>query len=479
MKAVSTPQTRCRAAMTRCDITPPVGIYHRMWGAATHDRATGVHQPLLATLLHLEPLSGDRSQALLLLALDHCILDQDDIVLMQQAVASAAQVEPRQVLVTLSHTHAAGLMSRSRCALPGGEMIGPYLDGLAAKAAGLAEKAIQQLVPATIVYGFGRSSLAANRDYFDAERKSFVCGYNPEGAADDTVLVATIRDERAQPIGTLVNYACHPTTLAWQNTLISPDYVGTLREVIERETNAACLFLQGASGDLGPKVGFVGDPAVAEQNGRQLAYAVLQSLVALPHPDVEFTYAGPVVSGATIGTWRFQPVPDFVAARQAEWQFRQWHESLAYRPDLPTVEATQSQIQQWTLEETRLIHSGEGELARDYHARIERATRQLWRLKALPEGSLPLPITLARLGDAIWLFVAGEHYQCLQTELRARFPQRPIFVTTLTGGWQPGYIPPAETYGRGIYQEEIAVVARGSAEQIMKSIEEHLDPLSR
>ena len=37
------------------DITPPVGIYHRMWGAATHDRATGVHKPLLATLLWLEP----------------------------------------------------------------------------------------------------------------------------------------------------------------------------------------------------------------------------------------------------------------------------------------------------------------------------------------------------------------------------------------------------------------------------------------
>ena len=36
-----------------------------------------------------------------------------------------------------------------------------------------------------------------------------------------------------------MNYACHPTTLAWQNTLISPDYVGAC-EVIERET--AVLF---------------------------------------------------------------------------------------------------------------------------------------------------------------------------------------------------------------------------------------------
>ena len=58
MRCVETPQSRCRAAAARCDITPPVGIYHRMWGAALHDRATGVHRPLEATLLWLEPESA-------------------------------------------------------------------------------------------------------------------------------------------------------------------------------------------------------------------------------------------------------------------------------------------------------------------------------------------------------------------------------------------------------------------------------------
>ena len=49
MSRVLTPQSRCRFGIARCDVTPPVGIYHRMWGAATHDRATGVHRPLSAT----------------------------------------------------------------------------------------------------------------------------------------------------------------------------------------------------------------------------------------------------------------------------------------------------------------------------------------------------------------------------------------------------------------------------------------------
>jgi hypothetical protein len=477
MRTIKTPQTRCRAAVARCDITPSAGIYHRMWGAATHDRATGVHKPLLATLLWLEPVSGDRSQAVIILALDHCILDQADVGLIQNAVAAAAGVQPRQVLVTLSHTHAAGLMSRSRSALPGGELIGPYLDELAHKAAKLAADAADELKPATILYGTGRSTLAANRDYFDEERGIFVCGYNPAGPADDTVLVALVLDEGEHLLGTLVNYACHPTTLAWQNTLISPDYVGALREIVERDLPAPCLFLQGASGDLGPRVGFVGDAATADRNGAQLGYAALAALRATSSPGVEFTYAGPVVSGATIGTWKYRSEGQAALRRHAAWHIDEWAVPLTYRPDLPSLEQAQAAIVHWQQQENQARAAGDEKSVRDCHAQVERATRQAWRLRVLPKDNFPLRVILAGLGDALWLFVPGEHYQILQTSLRQRFPQQPIIIATLTGGWQPGYIPPAETYGRGIYQEQIAVVAAGSAEQLLDDVGRHMENL--
>ncbi len=56
---VNTPTSRLRLGYARRDITPPVGIYHRMWGAARHDAATGVHRPLHIDVLILEPLGGD------------------------------------------------------------------------------------------------------------------------------------------------------------------------------------------------------------------------------------------------------------------------------------------------------------------------------------------------------------------------------------------------------------------------------------
>jgi hypothetical protein len=477
MNVVETPQTRCRAAIARCDITPPIGCYHRMWGAATHDRSTGVHKPLLATLLWLEPPQGDASQALLIVALDHCLLDSYDISRLQLGAARAADVAPAQAVITFSHTHAAGFLSRSRHEYAGGDLIPPYLSELDDKVKNLAGRIRDAVVPATIVYGTGRSRLAAHRDFYDSKGARFVCGLNPAGPADDTLLIGKISAGRGQLLATVVNYACHPTTLAWENTLVSPDYVGALRETVEQHTHAPCLFLQGASGDLGPRHGFVGDTAVADSNGRQLAFAALAAVEALPPSGTQFVYSGRVESGATLGVWRHEPVSAASRSGHGLWEFAQVEIPLEYRPELPSKEATEAELERWQNEGHRADAAGDREQAAASHAHIERMTRQLWKLTELPGGRFLLVATVARMGNAVWVFVPGEHYQVLQTELRARFPNCPLLVTTVSNGWQPGYIPTSDTYGRGIYQEQIAVVAKGSAEQVIAAVAAEIERL--
>jgi hypothetical protein len=86
----------------------------------------------------------------------------------------------------------------------------------------------------------------------------------------------------------------------------------------------------------------------------------------------------------------------------------------------------------------------------------------------------PLPVTVWNTGDAMWVFVAGEHYSALQTSLRLRFPGVPLMITTITDGWQPGYLPTAETYGKGIYQETIAMVAAGALERVTEELAEQM-----
>jgi hypothetical protein len=473
MPHVDTPSSICRFGIARCDITPPVGIYHRTWGAATHDRATGVHRPLTATAAVFQAARGPVTPATeqVVLAVDHCLLWAPEMGQLLAAVCAASGVAPEQVVVAFSHTHAAGLMGRERVGLPGGDLIPPYLDELARRLAGLVREARAAVRPATVTYATGRCDMAGHRDFHDEVSGQFVCGYNPGGPADDAVLVARVTDEAGRVVATFVNYACHPTTLAWENTLISPDFPGAMREVVEGTAGAPCAFLQGASGDLGPREGFVGDPAVADRNGRQLAYAALAALEGLPPPGTRFEYAGPVISGATLGAWRHVPLDQEGLRTKETWQLRRWTVDLPYRPELLTPEQVEAERARWQGEEEQARRAGDAARARDCRAMVERMTRWRTRLAVLPRGKqFPLPVTLWRMGDALWVAVEAEHYQQLQRSLRQRFPGVPIVVMTLANGSRTTYLPRADTYGRGIYQESIAVLAPGCLESLIDAV---------
>jgi hypothetical protein len=470
---VDFPQSIVRAGVARGDITPPVGIYHRMWGAATHDRSTGVHRPLTATALVLAPAdeAATDGRPAVFLAVDHCLLWTNEMRALLAAVAAKAEVPQEQNFVFFSHTHAAGLMGLERCSLPGGDLIPGYLTDLADKLGDLVRQALVALQPASIVYGTGRCDLATNRDYLDEERGEYVCGFNPGGIADDTVVVARITARDDSPLATIVNYACHPTTLAWENTLISPDYIGAMREVVESATRAPCFFIQGASGDIGPREGFVGDVAVADRNGRRLGYAALAALESLPAPQQRLAYAGAVVSGATLGPWRFQPTPAERRRAASLWQESRTTVALKYRDDLGSAVELQAEHAKWEREQAAADAAGDSIRARDARAMIERATRRLTRIDSLPPGeSYPYPIRAWRLGDAVWLALDGEHYNVLQRTLRERFPETPIVVGTIANGSNVWYLPDAGSYGKGLYQESASVLAKGSLESLVSAL---------
>lgn len=466
-----TPQSRCRFALAHADITPPADIYHRMWGAAKHEQATGVHRPLRATVAVFAPIAGEGRQVLV--ALDHCVLGAVEHRNLISAITAISGAAAEEFLVVFSHTHGAGLMGLDRAGLPGGEHIPPYLDQVGETVGTLAKEALRSLVPATLVYGQGHCNLATHRDFWNGSQ--FICGHNPGAPADDTLVVAKVEDEQGSTLATVVNYACHPTTLAWDNTLISPDYIGAMRELVERETGVPCLFLQGASGELGPREGFVGDPAVADRNGCELGYAALSTLTSLPKAGTNFIYAGPVVSGATLGAWKHVALSAEALTENALWHRERWEEPLPYRPGQPTVTETESALANLQSEEAAARAAGDETRAAELRALAERKSRLLHRLRELPTGDhYPLQVALWQIGDAVWIGVQGESYSLLQTELRRRFPDKTLLIASIAADWGASYLPPRELYDTGIYQESIAVVAAGSLEQLIDSIASRL-----
>ena len=99
------PTLVCYAGAAKLDITPPVGIYTRMWGAALHDCATEVHRPLFASALVLaeSPTAAPR----VLVTVDLCVMAFEETEEVIAAVSEALGITDRhQIVFTMSHTHA-------------------------------------------------------------------------------------------------------------------------------------------------------------------------------------------------------------------------------------------------------------------------------------------------------------------------------------------------------------------------------------
>jgi hypothetical protein len=392
-------------------------------------------------------------------------------------LAEVGGVTPDRVVINFSHSHASGWFVPDRIPLPGGELIPDYLRDLNEKVRQAAQLAMANVQEVTISYATGRSNMAGNRDYWDSERGIYACGFNPDAPADDTVMVARVTDTSGKVNAVIVNYACHPTTLAWDNSLLSPDYIGALRETVEKNTGATCVFLQGACGDLGPREGFVGDPAVADRNGRQVGYAALSALESMDAPLTDFAYTGPVVSGATLGTWA--PVPQsrerLADTTQIDGSCYQVPLPLRERPD---VEQLHQDLEDWNAKSDAANAAGDVVAARDARAYAERARRWIARLDDMPPGeTFPVQYSVFRFGDAIWISCGGEPYNILQVELRRRFPNYPLLVTPISGDLQIAYLLPYDRYGKGLYQEEPSILAQGCLEGLIEAISARVQAL--
>ena len=438
---IRVPRTRARVGIARRDITPPLGIRAKNWGPADWERSEGAHRPFELTALAL--ISSD-GRPRVLLAVDGTwwrrVADERAV---RGAILAGLGLEPDQLMLSLSHTHAGAVLCAADVHLPGGELIPGYLDALAAAGVAAGREALDAARDGLIEWTHGRCTLAADRE-LDLDGRALV-GYNPSGTADDTVTIGRISVDGVVR-ATLVNYACHPTTLAWQNREVSPDYVGAMREIVESATGAPCLFVQGASGELAPREQYTGDVGVADRHGRSLGHAVLAALDALPAPGEELTLEGVVESGAPLAIWAGQSVEggdDAVASLSSV--------ELPLR-DLPTIDEL--------AEEWKDI---------DPRSREER----LGRARNLRDGyidgpTVQHPVWAWRLGDAIIVGHPGEAYSTLQTTLRARFPGTPIIVMNLTNG--PGfvYLPTRDAYDRGAYQAWQTPLAPGALELLVE-----------
>ncbi|MFJ4107503.1 hypothetical protein [Oerskovia enterophila] len=258
------------------------------------------------------------------------------------------------------------------------------------------------------------------------------------------------------PLATIVNYACHPTTLAWQNTLVSPDYVGAMRDLVEESTGAPVAFFQGASGELAPREQYTGDVAVADRHGLSLGHAVLAALAELPPPGTALELTHAVQSGAPLGMWEPRPVEGSRVLRAVSDAVVL---DLRDLPSLAQMEAEWADI--------------------DPRSRDER----LRRARNLRDGyvtgpTVEHPTWVWQIGDGFLVAHPGEAYSRFQRTVREHAGDHPVVVANLTNG--PGfvYLPTDQAYVRGAYQAWQSPLAPGSLARLEQHANHLIDTLA-
>lgn len=441
---------RLNVGVAQADITPPIGISSNPWGKSTSAISTGVHRPLMAVALCI---SGQSDRFIVTLDLGWIGCHECDVVNFRGRVVKELGITLDDLLVNLSQTHKGPPMCVHEALREGKEFVPDFIEKVISTVIEICKKARTQVGIADITWAYGKCDLGTVRDLPIGDTD--VVGYNPELTPDHTVAVGRITNLSGKHVATLVNYGCHPTSVGWESSLISPDYIGRARELVEDETGAPMLFLLGACGNVAPRRQYSGDVSVADRNGEMLGYSTLATLSRMLPPATELAFTEVIKSGSNLAGWEpraVAPNTTVVATRV--------NAVLKHKPLLD-----ENQMRELWTTMTATEEFLNFRIRKQFEMRIDYVK---------PGGVVHHPVWFWQLGDALVIAHCGEAYLEMAQELRRRHPEVVILFLDMTNG--PGYIyvPTRSAYERNAYQSSQTLLAPGGFEDLLEIIDEHI-----
>lgn len=445
------------AGIGRCDITPAPGTPQGGWGAQTHERGTIADMPMYATALALK----QDENCILILDVDAIGFDAEWTGKILGAIVRLTGVPREGIRFSCSHTHSGPNTFRLKNISSGLDMVMGYLGELPDRIAGAAWQAMQQMVPVRAGAGMGECHINRNRRIRTPEGETVV-GVNEEVPADSSMGVIRFDRLDGSVLATVVHYACHPTTIAWQNERFTPDYPGPMRKIVEEQIGGLCLFLQGAAGDLGPRRGFTGDLNVYHQLGKELGLAAANTAYAIATQKQKAQFLSVMPSGANIAQYAYEdveatPIDCTMLSRMLQLPVKQ----------LPQEEEVTLALDALRSEVERLRSAGDLEKMRSVQAQ---ATQMGWRLENVrsygSKKQTEWPLQVIRIGSIALVSMAGEPFSSIGERIRAESPASYTFVSGYSNGGF-GYIPDRAAYLSGGYEVEATPFSPDAADIVV------------
>ena len=473
--------TQLFAGVGRVNITPPVGVdlmgTSRRWAPAN-----GIHQALYATCLVLS--TGDDSIALI--DCDLLSIPNPTSAEWRERVGSVIGTGGSHVLLACTHTHHGPVTSLHMPKIGGDqtqfrEEELTYITNLRFKLESAARLAVSNLKPARLAAGSGRSDLTVNRREESADGR-IIIGRNYERPKDPEVKVLRVDTDDGAPLAAVINFTSHPVFSATLSRLISSDFYGTTRDVVEQLTGATPLYFNGAAGDITALDYLYNDTDVVENVGRQLgceAARVYFGLNTQPtEPTIEFEQ-----SVSRLKLYRYTPID---RPPISHFKVKNRHLELELQP-LPSIAEAEASLAETrkTLQELRAKNERNGVINPFIY-------QELWAKKLVDDlragnarRTTDAEIQAIRLDDIVLVAVPGEAFVKMALLVKEKSPFKHTFFIAYANG-AIGYIPMREDYPKGGYEVKNAfkgygypaALVPGSAELIVETCLEILNELA-
>ena len=403
-----------KVGVCKVDITPPVGIdfvgYHRETGI------NNIEEHIYGTIFVFEK---DEVKTVFI-SIDNIGMLVEDTNMIRERVASRLHVPFERITVVYTHTHS------------GPETVGEqplvksYKTILVNNVVQGAVTANNNLKLCEVGWGVTTGDIGVNRRERTSDGRSKM-GTNIEGVVDKRIGMLAIRNAETKELsGIVVFCTAHPNVLKGDSDVLSADYPGMTREILERIVNCPVIIVQGAAGNVNAKYRGSGDALT------QMAYT-LSGHVLTMLPIVTYS---PIVSLRTVSStmqMKLKDIPEMNEIRSmAQLAEKQW--------DVNTDEWLAIILEKY-----------------------KQGMRQL---------SIDLEIQLFQMNDGIFSGIPMEPFSETALEMKESLQNELAFFGGYTNGYI-GYLPTKEEYAYGGYEVELNPVVYGPVTNLLMPPEEN------
>ncbi|OXB95755.1 MULTISPECIES: neutral/alkaline non-lysosomal ceramidase N-terminal domain-containing protein [Bacillus] len=403
-----------KIGVCKVDVTPPVGIdfvgYHRETGI------NNIEERIYGTVFVFEK---DEMKTVFI-SIDNIGMLVEDTNMIRERVASRLHVPFERITVVYTHTHS------------GPETVGDdrlvqsYKMILVNNVVHGAVTANNNLKRCEVGWGVTKGDIGINRRERTSDGRAKM-GTNIEGVVDKRIGMLAIRNAETKELsGIVVFCTAHPNVLKGDSDVLSADYPGMTREVLERIVNCPVIIVQGAAGNVNAK--YRGSREALKKMAYTLSGHVLTML-----PTVTYS---PIVNLRTVSStmqMKLKDIPGINEIRSmAQLAEKQWGVNT----------------DEWL---TIVLE------------KYKQGIRQL---------SIDLEVQMFQVNDGMFSGIPMEPFSETALKVKERLQNELAFFGGYTNGYI-GYLPTKEEFAYGGYEVELSPIVYGPVTNLLMPLEEN------